>query len=143
MGATIHRGDLGMKMLDRDHDAISDLLLEIHFNTAKGEGPDRQLRPIGDLTRLMRSHFLLEEGMMATTRYPGMGAHTMRHEWMMEQCRRLLFDLRKRRGVLTREPMGLLWDSHFAHVDAEDQTFTLWLGRDESSRASLPARLGG
>ncbi len=61
MDTTNHGGDLGIKMLDRDHKQISELLLEINFNAARDGDPGRQIRRLRKLTRVTRSHFLLEE----------------------------------------------------------------------------------
>ena len=68
MEATIHGGDLGITVIDRDHQFISELLLEINFNAAKEGDPRRQIRRLNELAHLTRSHFLLEEGMMTAAR---------------------------------------------------------------------------
>src|ERR1039457_5895553 len=127
MEATIHGGDLGITVIDRDHQFISELLLEINFNAAKEGDPRRQIRRLKQLAHLTRSHFRLEEGMMAAARYPGLAVHTLRHEWMMEQIRRLAAYFTGQKNAMTREPMGLLWESHTAHMESEDRAFGLWL----------------
>jgi hemerythrin-like metal-binding protein len=134
MDLTAHGGELGIILLDRDHKKIAELLLEINFNAVKDGDPSRQVRRLKELARLTRSHFLLEEGMMAATKYPGLAVHTLRHEWMMEQIRGLTAYWSRERDALTRGPMGLLWESHIAHVEGEDRAYGLWLnGCDDSS----------
>lgn len=135
MDTTNHGGDLGIKMLDRDHTEISELLLEINFNAAKDGAAGRQIRRLGELSRVTRSHFLLEEGMMAATKYPGLAVHRLRHAWMMEQIRRLAAYWSRERDALTREPMGMLWESHIAHVESEDRAYGLWLGGSDGESA--------
>ena len=127
MEATIHGGDLGITVIDRDHQFISELLLEINFNAAKEGDPRRQIRRLKQLAHLTRSHFRLEEGMIAAARYPGLAVHSLRHEWMMEQIRRLAAYWSGKKNAMTREPMGLLWESHTAHMESEDRAFGLWL----------------
>jgi hemerythrin-like metal-binding protein len=127
MEGTSHGGDLGVTVIDRDHQFISELLLEINFNAAREGDPRRQIRRLNELAHLTRSHFLLEEGMMTAAQYPGLTLHTLRHEWMMEQIRRLAAYWSGQRNAMTREPMGLLWESHTAHMECEDRAFGLWL----------------
>jgi hemerythrin-like metal-binding protein len=128
MDMSNHGNDLGIKMIDRDHQAISELLLEINFNAAREEDASRKLRRLRDLARITRSHFLLEEWMMAATQYPGLAVHRMRHAWMLEEIKRLAAYWGKERTVQTREPIGLLWESHIEHVESEDRAYGLWLG---------------
>lgn len=131
--------DLGIKMIDRDHQEISGLLLEINFNAARDEDTDRKIRRLCDLSRVTRSHFLLEEVMMAETNYPGLILHRLRHQWMMEQIRQLAAYWGRQKNALTREPMALLWESHIAHIESEDRSYSLWLhgtgGENQHHRA--------
>ena len=127
MEGTRHGGDLGITVIDCDHQFISELLLEINFNAAKEGDPRRQIRRLKQLAHLTRSHFRLEEGMIAAARYPGLAVHSLRHEWMMEQIRRLAAYWSGKKNAMTREPMGLLWESHTAHMESEDRAFGLWL----------------
>ena len=67
--------DLGIKVIDRDHREISELLLEINFNVVRDADAGRRIRHLRDLARATRSHFLLEEGMMAASKFPGLPLH--------------------------------------------------------------------
>ena len=134
-----HGSDLGIKMIDRDHHEISELLLEINFNAARDEDAARKIRRLRDLARVTRSHFLLEDLMMAETKYPGLALHRMRHEWMMEQIRQLAAYWGREKRALTLEPMGLLWESHIEHVESEDRAYGLWLGARGSESERDPA----
>ncbi len=133
--------DLGIKMIDRDHREISELLMEINFNAARDENAARKIRRLRGLERVTRSHFLLEEVMMAETKYPGLALHRLRHQWMMEQIRQLAAYWDREKSPLTREPMGQLWESHIAHVENEDQAYGLWLdgtsGESEGNRVLI------
>jgi hemerythrin-like metal-binding protein len=136
--------ELGIEIIDRDHREISELLVEININTERDGDADRKVRRLGDLARVTRSHFLLEEWMMAATNYPGLAPHRTRHAWMLEEILRLAEYWGKKKNVLTREPMGLLWESHIEHVECEDQAYGLWLGRtrgeSERNRAFFPMK---
>ena len=127
MDASVHNGHLGIKMIDRDHKEICELLLEMNYSAPENGDASRRLRRLKELERISRSHFLLEEGMMAATRYPGLALHRLRHEWMMEQIKRLTAYWGREKNALTREPMGLLWESHILHVEGEDRAYGDWL----------------
>jgi len=127
MDMSNHKHDLGIKVIDRDHREISDLLLEINFNGSRDGDAGRRIHTLRDLARATRAHFLLEESIMAATKFPGLALHRMRHQWMLQQIGQLATYWGKEKNALTREPMGLLWESHIAHVESEDRAYGLWL----------------
>ena len=129
MKGPAHSGELGIQMIDRDHREIAEHIISINYDASRDPDPIRQLRSLRELERLVRSHFLLEEAMMTASRYPGVALHTMRHDWMMEQIRRLKAYWKSEKNALMRAPMGQLWESHIAHVTTEDLKYGLWLHR--------------
>jgi len=127
MSNSTHNGELGIQMIDRDHREIAELMIALNSGDARDGDPVRHLRRLRELERLVRSHFLLEETMMSLSRYPGAALHSMRHDWMMEQIRRLHTYWKAEKHDLKLEPMGLLWQSHLAHVTNDDMKYGLWL----------------
>ncbi|MDR3755134.1 MAG: hemerythrin domain-containing protein [Terracidiphilus sp.] len=127
-----HKHDLGIQAIDRDHREISDLLLEINFNVVTEADTGRRIHHLRDLARATRSHFLLEEGMMAASKFPGLPLHRLRHKWMLGQIWQLANYWGKEKNALTREPIGVLWESHIAHMESEDRAYGSWL--DEACR---------
>jgi hemerythrin-like metal-binding protein len=127
MDMSNHKHDLGIKVIDRDHREISDLLLEINFNGSRDGDAGRRIHTLRDLARATRAHFLLEESIMAATKFPGLALHRMRHQWMLQQIGQLAAYWGKEKNALTREPIGLLWESHIAHLEGEDRAYGLWL----------------
>ncbi len=130
-----HKHDLDIKVIDRDHREISDLLVEINFNVARDGDAGRRISSLRNTARATRSHFLLEEGMMEATRFPGLALHRMRHQWMLQQIGQLAAYWGKEKNALTREPIRLLWESHIAHMESEDRGYSLWLDRPCSQSA--------
>jgi hemerythrin len=105
-----HKHDLGIQVIDRDHREISELLVEINFNAARD----------GE--------------------FPGLALHRMRHKWMLGQIWQLANYWGLQKNALTREPIGLLWESHTAHVVREDGAYGLWLdgsGRDTERKQKV------
>jgi hemerythrin-like metal-binding protein len=128
MDMSNHPPDLSIKVIDRDHREISDLLVEINFNVVRDGDAGRRIHGLRDLARATRSHFLLEEAMMAATKFPGLPLHRLRHQWMLQQIGYLTAYWGKEKNAPTREPIGLLWESHVAHLESEDRAFGRWLG---------------
>jgi hemerythrin-like metal-binding protein len=120
--------EIGIEIVDRDHREISELLVAINVNAEKDGDAGRKILLLRDLARATRSHFLLEEWMMGAANYPGLAVHRMRHAWMLEEIGRLAEYWGKQKSALTREPVGLLWESHIEHVETEDRAYGLWLG---------------
>jgi hemerythrin-like metal-binding protein len=128
MEAMSQVNDLSVRMIGRDHQEIAEILLEINFNANKGGDVSERTRRLKELMRITRSHFTLEEGMMAAANYPGLGIHALRHEWMLDQIRRTdEYWNRRSDALLTREPLGLLWESHIVHSENEDRAFGVWM----------------
>lgn len=120
---------LGVRMLDRDHSELSEVLLELQSQITMGKAQSVTSNLLSDLSRAMRSHFALEEGMMAASRFPGMAVHQLRHQWMMEQMK-ALSALTSRGALILNEPLLILFsESHFAHLYTEDVNLGLWLNQ--------------
>jgi hemerythrin len=127
MARKVQGSDLSIRIIGRDHQEIAEILLEINFNADKDGDVGERLRRLKTLERITRSHFMLEEGMMTAADYPGVGIHVLRHEWMLDQIKRMAgYWDRRSDALLTREPI-LLWESHIAHSETEDRAFTVWM----------------
>jgi hemerythrin-like metal-binding protein len=129
-----HPPDLSIKVIDRDHREIADLLMEINFNVTRDGDAGRRISRLREMARATRSHFLLEESMMAATRFPGLALHQMRHHWMLQQIRQLATYWGEEKNALTREPMAVLWESYVAHLESEDRSYGLWMGASRSEQ---------
>ena len=77
---------------------------------------------------------------MDASKFPGLALHRMRHKWMLGQIWQLANYWGLQKNALTREPIGLLWESHTAHVVREDGAYGLWLdgsGRDTERKQKV------
>jgi hemerythrin-like metal-binding protein len=139
MARTVQGSELSIRMISRDHQEIAEILLEINSNADKDGDVGERLRRLKALERITRSHFMLEEGMMSAADYPGVGIHVLRHEWMLDQIKRMAgYWDRRSDALLTREPI-LLWESHIAHSETEDRAFCVWMN-EVSSPTLTPGR---
>lgn len=135
MKTTTRAGEMGVQLIDRDHREIAEMMIAINYDATRDPDPTRQLRRLRELERMVRSHFLLEECAMTAARFRGLAVHKMRHQWMMEQIRRLSASWKNEKNALIREPMALLWESHVLHVEGEDRAFGLWLDGADAAGA--------
>jgi len=140
---------VGVKMMDRDHEEISGMVLELNLQATVDKPWEQSGALLRDLMRATASHFSLEEGMMKTARYPQAAIHRLRHEWMIDQMRVLLARSRESGLAANGLLVELLSESHFAHMHAEDQGFGLWLNTTpdpvriaEGTQLSHPQRHG-
>jgi hemerythrin-like metal-binding protein len=129
MNLTTHRDGSSsmMRMLDRDHQRLSALLVELNQHVALGGAQHLQLRLLKELQRVSLTHFALEEGIMCATNYPGLRAHRLRHRTMVEQNQKFAENWSKRKSVSPVDSAGLLWETHVLHVANEDLGFDRWL----------------
>jgi len=126
--ATPHNGlTIGVRMMDRDHREIAEVLDEIKIQLATGKAQSTTERLIGDLARATRSHYILEEGIMAAANYPGMALHRLRHQWMMEQLKAVVPQSRRRNFALNLALLQLFSESHSDHVHTDDLRYGMWL----------------
>jgi hemerythrin len=92
---------------------------------------DRSLtgRLLRKLAHVTLTHFALEEGMMAATRYPELVLHRLNHQRMMERLRSLVACHKRGSLTLNSHSLGFLSEWHSAHVEDDDLNYGLWLNR--------------
>jgi hemerythrin-like metal-binding protein len=117
----------GVQMLDRDHQAIAELLIELNNLAVHESCPNLQMRLVKELKQLTATHFALEDGIMSSINYPGLAEHRQRHRLMMEQVGKVAAKWGSRAPSTFLESMGLLWEEHVLHVENEDMNFGNWL----------------
>jgi hemerythrin-like metal-binding protein len=132
--------NVGVRMMDRDHAEISGMALELKLHAAGAADWSRTGPLLREMARAAASHFVLEESLMEATRYPGLVAHRLRHQWMIDQFRTLQTRCRRKGLAVNETLLDLLVESHFAHIEKEDLRYGLWLnGSGETCSANPPA----
>ena len=118
---------MGIKLLDRDHDHLKEILEEIQLMAAAGFASGQTGVMLRKLAKRMRLHFALEEQLMSATRYPGTVVHHLKHQWLVDQLD--LLATQRGRSALEQNAhlLSLLADSHFKHMSNEDLDYGLWL----------------
>jgi hemerythrin len=118
---------VGVRLLDCDHRQLTDAINELQAAVLGNQDRTRNgelLRKLADFTL---THFALEEGMMAATRYPGTARHRLHHQHMLEQWESVLNDCREGTVTLDGQSLSFLNDWHTDHIQEDDLKYGLWL----------------
>ena len=130
---------LSARILNRDHRELSETIEDLQADMIAGKDRGRTAPLLHKLTRFTRTHFALEEGIMAAAEYPGLAMHSVMHQMMMQQLR--AFNSSYSRGR-TKQGVNLpmfLAEWHIAHTRNEDMHLDRWLNDDEPSESNKDA----
>jgi hemerythrin-like metal-binding protein len=118
---------VGVKLLDRDHGHLEEILGEIQLKAAGGHFSRQIEVKLRKLAKRMQLHFALEESMMSATYYPGINFHRLKHQWLMDQM--AVLATQDGRYALERNVhlVNLLGVSHHRHLEEDDLDYALWL----------------
>ena len=129
MDLTTNNGELsvGVKMLDCDHRTLFETIKELQRMAARDVDPRRTSSLLSKLAEFTLTHFALEEGMMAATKFPGMALHRLHHQRIMEQAARLASDYNRGGLGLDSHSLSFLSELHADHIRNDDLHYGLWL----------------
>ena len=120
---------VGVRILDCDHREQAEAIDELQLAVMRGEDRNRTSLLLQRLADFTLSHFALEEGMMAATKYSGLAAHHLHHQRMME-CLNAIQLRHKRDGMtMNDQALGYLQELHSTHVQSDDLHYGLWLNQ--------------
>lgn len=117
----------GVRILDCDHREQSETMNELRAALSNGEDRKRTATILRNLSRFTYTHFALEEGMMAATKYPGAALHRIHHMRLMARMDALIS--RHNRGALPLDDQSIrfLSEFHHAHIEEDDLSYGYWL----------------
>jgi hemerythrin len=125
---------VGVKLMDRDHDCLSEILGEIQFRVAAGLGGAKTGEMVRQLAHHMQLHFALEEGMMEASRFPGIAIHQLQHKLLIDQVHALATQRGSSALRRNAEPLNFLAASHIKHIGYADLHYGIWLNASSSQR---------
>jgi hemerythrin len=118
---------VGVKMLDCDHRMLFETIKELQTAVASDEDPRRTSSLLSRLTEFTLTHFALEEGMMAATKFPGMALHRLHHQRITAHVAALASRHKRDNLPLSNEMLSLISELHAGHVQQDDLHYGLWL----------------
>lgn len=121
------RYSVGVKDLDRQHQAIMDGLNELHEEMLRGNVNEAVAPLINQLVSLAREHFATEEGLMESTQFPGLTEHRAKHKALSLKVEE--FVARHNNGDLAAysQFMYFVRDWMTKHMEKEDREYVPWL----------------
>ena len=118
---------VGVKMLDCDHRALFETIKELQAAASVDVDPRRTSSLLCKLADFTLTHFALEEGMMAATKYPGLDLHRLHHQRLTEQVATLVSRHKQGGQALDSDSLSFLSELHADHVQQDDLHYGLWL----------------
>lgn len=120
---------VGVKILDCDHREMFEAISELHATAVAGKDRNRTGLLLRNLAHFTLTHFALEEGLMAATKYPGLAQHRLNHKCLMEHLEALI-SLHDRDGLtLNPDSLGFLQEWLTAHIQNDDMHYGLWVNQ--------------
>ena len=118
---------VGVEALDNQHKALMKALNDLHAASMRGEaqkvaGP--LLRQIGSLAS---EHFLAEERLMESIKFPGLSGHRAKHRELGEKIAEFVSRHEKGDATVYTQLLYFVRDWLNKHMQAEDQEYAGWL----------------
>jgi hemerythrin len=118
---------VGVRILDFDHREMTEALYEIQRAVTADADPRRTGSLLRKLAEFSLTHFALEEGMMAATRFPGLARHRLEHHHIIGKMKTLVSRHQRSGLTLDHNSLRLVAELHAAHVEQDDLRYGLWL----------------
>ena len=113
--------------MDSQHTVLFGMLNDLHEAMMKGQAQKIAGELLRKLAKYTRDHFTAEEVMMASTGYPDLAQHRIKHRDLIKQVDE--FSARYERGEtsLNLQLMNFLRDWLSNHIQNEDQKYGPWM----------------
>ncbi len=122
---------VGIGALDSDHRMIAETIADLQTAVEDGQSQAQTGLLLRSLEKLTLSHFAMEEGMMAATRYPGLARHRLSHQHVLEQLQAIINRYGQDGPMQDRNQArnwaSLLAELHTSHIQREDMHFGRWM----------------
>ncbi|MGA2352129.1 MAG: bacteriohemerythrin [Terracidiphilus sp.] len=118
---------VGVQKVDAQHTVLFDIINDLHAAMMKGQaqsltGP--MLRKLLDYTN---THFKAEEAMMASSKYPGLAAHQVKHRELVKQVEDYVARFDKGEITLNLHLLNFLRDWLTSHIQKVDMEYSPWM----------------
>jgi hemerythrin len=128
---------MGIRLIDVDHKGIERLLGEVQATFAGGGSRSSTLDILGRLAAFTRTHFALEEGLMAFTGYSGYAQHRRCHQHLLQELDGFTSLYSKDELPLDRNSLRFLYSWFDAHRQNDDAQYAAWLAAQDVARGQI------
>ena len=114
---------VGIEEIDRQHQALVDILNELHNGIVQKRGSEACRTILGELIEYTRVHFTVEESLFRILAYPGYTIHKREHEKLLEQIIGFQKKIQSEQATVTFELLHFLrnWLTH--HILGTDKAY--------------------
>jgi hemerythrin len=121
---------VGVAALDKQHTVLMDTLNKLHEAMMKGKANEVTGPLLRKLVAYTNDHFATEEKLMASTKFPGLAQHVVKHKDLIKQVSE--FVSRYERGEITVNTslLHFLRDWLGTHILKEDHEYGPWLNKN-------------
>lgn len=118
---------VGVQALDGEHLELYATINDLHDAVLQGNDRSQTAALLRQVADNARAHFLSEEAMLASTGYPGLAAHKLKHQVLVAEIEELL--TRFENGDLTLNDRSLNFLGYWfnAHTEHDDLPYGAWL----------------
>ncbi len=106
--------------IDEQHKALIQAFNDLHQAMKQGKGKDEVGRTLTFLTDYTKTHFRMEEDLMARSGYPGSPRHREAHGEFAAKAQDLADQHRQGRAVITLPVMTFIENWLMDHIQGED-----------------------
>jgi hemerythrin-like metal-binding protein len=121
---------VGVKALDNQHIALVNTLNELYEAMMKGQAKSVTGPLLTKLVKYTQEHFAAEEKMMASTKFPGLAQHVVKHKDLIKQVSAFVERYERGEISLSSELMKFLRDWLGTHILKEDHEYGPWLNKN-------------
>jgi hemerythrin len=118
---------VGVEKLDEQHHVLFEILNDLHTAMMKGSASSMTASLLKNLLEYTRTHFTVEEGLMARTSYPGIEAHRVEHRALIKQVEGYADRFERGEITLNLHLLNFLRDWLTNHIQRADHEYGPWM----------------
>jgi hemerythrin len=118
---------LGVEAMDGEHLELYEAINELHDAVVQGVERNRTAELLHKVMERTRAHFASEEAVLASTKYPDLAAHRLKHQALVEEIEELAARFENGDVKLTGQSLNFLRYWFNAHIQNDDLPYGAWL----------------
>ncbi|MGD0801817.1 MAG: bacteriohemerythrin [Terracidiphilus sp.] len=118
---------VGVQAIDSQHSVLFDIINELHGAMMKGQAQELTGSLLRKLVEYTRTHFTAEEALLATTKYPGLADHQIKHRELIKQVEEYVARHERGEIAINVQLLNFLRDWLGSHIQKVDKEYGPWL----------------
>ncbi len=118
---------VGVEAIDNQHKALMNVLNELHAASMRGRAGEVAGPLIKQIVSVAKEHFATEEGLMKSIGFPGLAAHSMKHQELAGKIAEFVSRYEKGDATMYIPLLYFVRDWQTKHMQTEDQEYAGWI----------------